>query len=99
MLRIAAARYAIAEHAGVELVFGKANARGQRVGRVPGRYGDGDLAEDFTRIELFGHQMDADAAMRIPCLDRAGVRIEPGVLGEQRRMDVEHASSVGRSRG
>ena len=90
-LRIIPARNVLAEHLGIELVFGHAHAVGELFGRIARPDCHRQLPQDFAGIELVCHQMDARPGMAVACRDGLGMRVEPGIFGQQRGMDVEHA--------
>src|SRR3546814_1803441 len=62
----------------------------QAFGRVAGSDGDFHLAKDRTIIKFRRDDMDGAACNIVPCLQRALIRVETLLFGEERWMSVEH---------
>ena len=65
------------------------DARSERFGIVARLDAHLGLAEDRARIELLGHDVHRAARDHVPRDERAPMRVEPLVLGQQRGVDVD----------
>src|SRR3546814_3684312 len=76
------------------MLLGK-DADGEGFGGVAGQNGYLGLAEHLTRVKILGHDMHRAARHRIARVDRALVRVEPLVFGQQRGVrSEEHTSQL-----
>ena len=79
----------ICQNAGVKAMLRGKDARGQRAGGVAGLDRDFRPAQHIAAIEFLGHDMHRTARDRIARFDRARMRVEALVFGEQGRVDVD----------
>ena len=67
------------------------HTRGERPGRVAGQNGHACLAEHGAGVEFRRHEVDGAARLRIARGDRARVRVEALVGGQQRGVNIDDA--------
>src|SRR5436305_9802187 len=70
-------------------MFGGEHALLERLRRIAAKDRHLGPAEDLTRVELFGDDVDRTAALPVARFDRAGVGVETAIFGKQDGMDVD----------
>jgi hypothetical protein len=68
---------------------------GKRAGGVVGVDGERGLAKDFAGVDFFDDKMHARAMFGLAGFERALMSFDAGILGQQRRVDIDEASSPG----
>ena len=86
----AVARRKAAQHRWVEDVLLRQHPRGEAVGRVAGVHGHARLPEHGAVVERGRDLVDGAARLAVAGGERAGMGVEPAIVRQQRRVDVEH---------
>lgn len=73
-------------------MLGDQNARGQTVRGIIRQNRDAGLTKDRSIVQHRRDQMNAGTRLGVARLDRTGMGVKPRVLGQQRWVDVQHAS-------